>query len=441
MCLGALVAKCIAITYKKVIIKALKAFIAFKQIVAIILGEFGIRQYLMKLNTITNRYIVREMLAPFSINMLVFTFLFLMTEMVDITDWIINYNLDLLAVLKLILFTLPWFLMFIIPMSVMMAVLLTFLRMSNDNEVIAIKSCGLSVYRLLPPVLTFSLFGCFLTAFITLYGVPQSKTALDEMAMRLASSHADIGLKERTFNDAFEGVMLYVTKIDTQNKKLIDIFIEDKRQPDIVSTVVAPEGRLFSDPEAFTFHLLLSNGTIHQTNLKARSATSIEFSTYKLSLDFKKEMDKFENREKHREAMSIKELRQYMEDSESKDKDYYKAKIVLHRRFSIPVACLTMGLIAFPLGIQSKNAKRSFGLVLCLFFFLLYYLLLTVGYGFGEDGIYPPEIGMWVPNLVMGSIGIFLLIQTGRERSLKIMTLVRRVWQFSARIFPFKRSP
>jgi len=235
--------------------------------------------------------------------------------------------------------------------------------------------------------------------------------------------------------------MLYVTKIDTQNKKLIDIFIEDKRQPDIVSTVVAPEGRLFSDPEAFTFHLLLSNGTIHQTNLKARSATSIEFSTYKLSLDFKKEMDKFENREKHREAMSIKELRQYMEDSESKDKDYYKAKIVLHRRFSIPVACLTMGLIAFPLGIQSKNAKRSFGLVLCLFFFLLYYLLLTVGYGFGEDGIYPPEIGMWVPNLVMGSIGIFLLIQTGRERSLKIMTLVRRVWQFSARIFPFKRSP
>jgi len=329
----------------------------------------------MKLNTITNRYIIKEMLAPFSINLLVFTFLFLMTEMVEITDWIVNYNLNLLAVLQIIIFTLPWFLMFIIPMSVMMAVLLTFLRMSNDNEIVALKSCGLSVYRLLPPVLTFALLGCLLTALITLYGVPQSKTALDEMAMRLASSHADIGLKERTFNDAFKDVMLYVSRIDTQNKKLIDIFIEDKRQPDIISTVVAPEGRLVSESGKFIFHLLLSNGTIHQTNLKERSATSIQFATYKLSLDFKKEMDDFEDREKHREAMSIKELRQYMEDrasKEGKDQDYYKVKIVLHRRFSIPLACLAMGLVAFPLGIQSKSAKRSFGLVLCLFFFLLY---------------------------------------------------------------------
>ncbi len=393
----------------------------------------------MKLNTITNRYIIKEMLAPFSINMLVFIFLFLMTEMIEITDWIVNYNLNILAVLKIIVFTLPWFLMFIIPMSVMMAVLLTFLRMSNDNEIIAIKSCGLSVYRLLPPVLVFALFGCLLTAFITLYGVPQSKTALEEMAMRLAASHVDIGLKERTFNDAFKDVMLYVNKIDTQNKKLIDIFIEDKRQPDIVSTVVAPKGQLFSEPGKFIFHLLLFNGTIHQTNLKERSATSIQFDTYKLSLDFKNEMDKHKNRDKHREAMSIRELHQYMENRANKDVDYYKAKLVLHRRFAIPVACLAMGLIAFPLGIQSKNAKRSFGLILCLFFFLLYYLLLTVGYGFGEDGIYPPEIGMWVPNFVMGSIGLFLLIQTGRERSLKIASFVRRVRQLFAIIVPSKR--
>ena len=382
------------------------------------------------------------MLAPFSINLLVFTFLFLMTEMVEITDWIVNYNLKILAVLAIILFTLPWFLMFIIPMSVMMAVLLTFLRLSSDNEIVALKSCGLSVYRLLPPVLLFAWFGCLLTAFITLYGVPQSKTALEEMAMRLAASNVDIGLKERTFNDAFKDVMLYVTKIDTQNKKLIDIFIEDKRQPDIISTVVAPEGRLVSEPGKFIFHLLLSNGTIHQTNLKERSATSIQFATYKLSLDFKKEMDDFEDREKHREAMSIKELRQYMEDrasKEGKDQDYYKVKIVLHRRFSIPLACLAMGLVAFPLGIQSKSAKRSFGLVLCLFFFLLYYLLLTIGYGFGEDGVYPPEVGMWVPNFVMGGIGLFLLIQTGRERSLKIVAFFQRVRQIIAKMVPSKR--
>ena len=53
----------------------------------------------MKTNTITSRYIIREMLGPFSVNLLVFTFLFLMTKMIDITDWIVNYSLDLMDVL------------------------------------------------------------------------------------------------------------------------------------------------------------------------------------------------------------------------------------------------------------------------------------------------------------------------------------------------------
>jgi lipopolysaccharide export system permease protein len=387
----------------------------------------------MKTNTITNRYIIREMLGPFSINMLVFTFLFLMTQMIEITNWIVNFNLSILDVLTIILFTLPWFLMFIIPMSVMMAILLTFLRLSGDNEIVALKSCGMSIYRLLPPVLAFAAIGGVLTAFVTLYAVPNARTALEKLALRLAASNVDIGLKERTFNNSFKDVTLYVSKIDIQNQKLIDIFIEDKRQAEIVSTVVAPEGKIFSEPENYVFHLLLSNGSIHQTNLNQRSATSIQFDTYKLSLDLKKEMEEYDENDKHREEMSIAELRRYIATSPEKDEDYYKIKIVLHRRFSIPIACLTMGLLAFPLGIQSKTTKRSFGLILCLFFFLLYYLLLTAGYAFGEDGSYPPEVGMWLPNAVMGCIGLFFLIQTGRERSLKIELLARYIQRLFAR--------
>jgi lipopolysaccharide export system permease protein len=73
----------------------------------------------MKLNSIIHRYVLKEMLAPFSINVLVFTFLFLMTELIKITNWIVNYNLSIFSVLTLIFFSMPWFLMFIIPMSVM----------------------------------------------------------------------------------------------------------------------------------------------------------------------------------------------------------------------------------------------------------------------------------------------------------------------------------
>jgi lipopolysaccharide export system permease protein len=387
----------------------------------------------MKVNSIVNRHILKEMLAPFSINVLVFTFLFLMTRMIDITNWIVNYSLGIGAVFMLILFTMPWFLMFIIPMSVMLAVVLTFLRLSGDNEIVALKSCGLSVYGLLPPVLIFSFIGSLLTIFIALYGVPRAKSALEDMALRVAASNVDIGLKERTFNDAFKGVMLYVNKINLKDKKLIDIFVEDKRKPDIVSTVVAPEGRLLSEPDKFIFHLALTNGTIHQTNLQERSATSIRFDTYNLSLDLQKELKGIEGRRKSREEMSIAELRKVMHDSPGKDPQYYDAQIILHRRFSIPVACMALGLLAFPLGLQSKSRKRSYGLILCLFFFLLYYLMLTAGYAFGENGTYPPVLGMWLPNLVMASIGLYYIRQAAKERSLKIDLFVQRVYQSLSR--------
>ena len=387
----------------------------------------------MKLMSITNRYILKEMLPPFCINVLVFSFLFIMTRMVEITNWVVNYNLNLWSVLELIGYMMPWFLMFICPMSVMMATLLTFLRMSSDNEIVALKSCGLSIYGLLPPVLLAGAAGCLLTGWITLYAVPLAKTGLEDMAIKVASSNIDIGLKERTFNDAFKNVMIYVNRIDLKDRKLIDVFIEDKRRQDVISTVVAPEGRLYSEPEKLMYHLVLFNGTIHQTNRKDHSANSISFNTYQLSLGLEKELSDGKKRYKRRQEMSTTELRQYIADRPEKDEDYYDAQIILHRRFAIPVACLALSLVAFPLGIQTKTAKRSYGLILCLFFFLLYYLMLTAGYAFGENGAYPPVIGMWLPNVVMGGLGLYFLFQTGRERNLMIEYVVRRIQKFFAR--------
>lgn len=395
----------------------------------------------MKLNSITNRYILKEMLIPFSINIFIFAFLFLMTEMIEIANWIVNYNLSLWAVLTLVLYTLPSFLIFIIPMSVMLAILLTFLRLSSDNEIVAIKSCGMSIYGLLPPVLLFALFGFVLTSFMTLYGAPRSKASLEEMALKVATTNLDIGLKERTFNDTFEGVMLYVNEIDIKSKKLIDVFIEDKRQPDVVSTVIAPAGRLIGEPEKYLYHLLLSNGTIHQTNLKEHSANAIQFNTYTLSLNFEDQVANAAKRQKKRDEMSGTELRRYIEHMKDRDVEAYnKAKITMHRRYSIPAACLALGLLAFPLGIQSQTTPRSFGLILCLFFFFVYYLLLTAGYSFGKSGAYPPVVGMWLPNFVMTGIGLFFLFQTARDRSLKLDLLAKRIQLILDRFRRVKRS-
>ena len=105
----------------------------------------------------------------------------------------------------------------------------------------------------------------------------------------------------------------------------------------------------------------------------------------------------------------------------------------LHKKFSISFACFTLGILSVSLGIQSRSSKKSYGLVLGLVFFLIYYLLLSFGLVFGETGAYPPVIGMWVPNYIMGGLGLYLLFRTANERSVKIDFLVFFTKKFTIR--------
>jgi len=372
----------------------------------------------MKMNSVTNRYILIELLPPFFINVGFLLFIFLMTNILDITNYIVNYKIGVTVVLSMLLFSMPQFLQFVIPMSVMLAVLLTFMRMSGDNEVIALKASGFSIYKLLPPVVLFCAGGALLTMFLTIYGIPWGNLSLRLLTTSVAASSFEIGLKERTFNDNFKDVMLYVSKINAGNKELVDVFIEDRRNEEMVSTIVSSRGKLFSSPENLYFRLRLWDGTINQVDIKNRSVNSIQFDTYDVRLSIKDLIQGTGNQRKSRKEMSLDEMRDFISASEKKDRAYYKILLDFHKKFSIPLASVVLGLIAVPLGIQSEVRKRSPGLAFGLGFFLFYYVLLTIGTGLGKSGKLPPLIGMWMPNLVMGTIAAIFIYRAGREKSL-----------------------
>ena len=374
----------------------------------------------MKINSIINRYLFKEMMLPFVINLVFFSFIFLMTKILDITNLIVNYKMSMVTVLLILLYSLPFFLSFVIPMSVMMAVLLTFIRLSNDKELVALKAGGVSIYGLMPPVLVFCIMGAVLSCFITISGIPWGTVSMKELTFQLAASHVDAGLKERTFNDSFKDVMLYINKIDLKKKVLRDVFIEDKRSQNIVSTVMAPKGRMFAEPDKLVFHLKLYKGTINQVNLENRSAHSINFDSYDVNLDFKKSLMVSRDGPKDEEEMSFGELREYLKAYPKKNEQYYMVLMELHKKFSIPFACVALGILAVPLGIQTESAKQSTGLGLGIVFFLIYYIMLSAGFVFGEAGVYPPVVGMWVPNITLGGLGLFLLVRSANDRSLKI---------------------
>ena len=381
----------------------------------------------MKITSIINRYILKEFLAPFAVNVSFFTFIFLMAELIQITNWIVNYSINLTTVLRMILYQIPFLLIFVLPISVMITILLTFLRLSNENEILAMKSGGISIYALLAPVFAFCFIGFVLTMMMSVYGQSRGRAALRELTREVVSSNITIGLTERTFNENFANVVVYVNEIDPQNRTLKDVFIEDRRQPDQDNTVVAPRGEVFNDPQHAVSHLILFNGTIFQVDLKDKVAHSTNFERYDIRLETKKTPSNIEEDSQHPKAMSTGDLYRLVKTANADNELYFRALVELHRRFALPFGCFALGLLAVPLGVQSKTAKRSFGIFLALLFYLFYYLLMSAGKIYGETGAYPPAIGMWLPNFVIGGLAVYFLIRTANERTLKVDVIYSRL--------------
>jgi len=369
----------------------------------------------MKAFNIINRYIFMELLSPFFISLFFLTFVFLMTRIPEMTNMVVNYNADILSIGLMIVYTLPRFLEFTIPMSVMISILLTFMRMAGDNEIVALKGAGVSLYKLLPTVVVFCFLGVFLTMCVTVFGVSWGKLSVKKTTIELARTSIDAALQARQFNSELEDVMIYVAHVDMKTKELKDVFIEDRRTRGVVSISIAPSGRLirFKDKNIYTIRLY--DGVINQVDVDNNSVTSLEFGDYDINIDLNSLNKARRKISKNLDERNLVDLIQFIR-SGIKDKSYLnEALMELHEKFSVPFACLSLGILAFPLGIQSASLRKSSGFSLGISFFLFYYFLLAAGWSAGETGNYPPILGMWLPNVIMGGVGIFFLIKNAKE--------------------------
>lgn len=387
-------------------------------------------------------YLFFEFVPPFAISTFFLTSVFLMTRIPDIMNMVVNYNAGITNILLLISYTLPRFMEFTIPMSAMISVLLTIMRMSEENEIIALKGAGMSLYRLLPPVLIFSVITLLLTMWVTVYGIPKGKLALKVKTIELARSSIDAALQERQFNSQLDGVMIYVAHVDMGTRDLTDVFIEDRRTADMVSISTAPRGRLVRQGDQDVYTIRLYDGMINQVNVQDHSVTNINFRHYDINIDLIAMQKKGPAAvRKDFDEMSLHELVQRIRIGFKTPEMESEARLVLHEKFSIPFACLALGLLAFPLGVQSIFLRKSNSFSMGIGFFLLYYLLLAIGWSGGEAGHYPPVIAMWLPNVVMGGAGIFLLVRNAEERPVRLPLWIQNfpaavVVRFRKRIKP-----
>src|SRR6185295_105196 len=143
---------------------------------------------------IIDRYIWKELIAPFFLGMIIGTFLLLIDRIFDMMDLIINKGVPVHLVTLLFLYLLPSILVLTIPIGVLFAILVAFGRLSSDMEIVALKACGVSPLRLLWPVLAFGLAITGVTAYLMIDSVPRSNYAFKSLVFDIIRTQASVGL-------------------------------------------------------------------------------------------------------------------------------------------------------------------------------------------------------------------------------------------------------
>ncbi len=364
-------------------------------------------------------YIFREILHIFLISLLVFTIVLLMDKILKLIEWIVSRGASITLILKLLLYLSPSFLVFTIPMALIVATLLSFGRLSSDNEVTAFKASGVSLYQLYVPVGVFSIGAYILSALLVFYGLPWGNRGVYEVFFQMAQSKATLEIQERVFNDAFDGLVLYVDKVPTSGEKMEGILIYDEREKGRYDTIFAREGFVANNPKTQEVMLKLLDGDIHRFEPNNDLFQKIHFQSYDLKLELAGAMKAFSGRKLKDRETSIEDMKARIARMRQKGLDTSSEEMEIHKRYAVPFVCLIFGLMGVPLGIQSRRSGRSNGFVFSLLIILAYYVSLIGAEIFVADHTLPPWLAGWFPNFMFGTLAVYLMIKAGRESPFK----------------------
>ena len=360
-------------------------------------------------------YIFKEMIPNFTTSLIVFTFLVLGGRILQLAEWMVNHGIRLSQVLLIALYTLPYVLFFTLPMATLLASLIAFSRLNEDNEITALKSSGISLRQIMPPVVTFSIISYLFASFVALYLFPIGNYSMAKLLFEIARSNTSIGIKQGIFNESFANIVLYVNHISAHDHIMEGVFIFDERDPTLSNTIIAQQGRISSNPKQMSFNLHLTDGSIFMVGKDLDSSRTLQFKSYDLIIQPSDMMSKFSSRRKGKEEMSISELRDQLKKSKKGTIRHNILIRELHKKFSIPSAALLLGLIGLPLGLMMRAKGRSWGITLSIVIFIIYYILITGADSLVKAGTLNPVLAVWTPNTLLAVTTFMLLWRAARN--------------------------
>ncbi|UCC38877.1 MAG: LptF/LptG family permease [Candidatus Aminicenantes bacterium] len=396
-----------------------------------------------------DRYVIKEIVPPFLIGILIFTFVLLMNQILQLSEIFITRGVSFKAVVEIFVYLIPAVLAFTVPMAVLTGILAGLSRLSSDSEIIALKTLGISYKRLLRPVLIFSLGGWLIASYLTLYLAPRSNYKWVQSLSQSVLAKVQFKINPREFNESIPNMVLFIQDI-TQDNNWENIFVYFSDPPEEPRVILAKKGKLNFYPEIKRATLELLDGSLHSYALatpEKYSVTSFQrlvedinveglFSSIsaergvrekdikELFSEIKVIKEDLEKKKKELEEMNEMALKtedaRYAEASfaySRKRKDHISHWVEVHKKFAFPFACLIFGILGLPLGVSTKKGGRTSGFTVSLGIILLYYVLITAGEKMAMDAKLSPWLGIWGPNILLIVIAFYLFINALKESS------------------------
>jgi len=382
---------------------------------------------------IIQKYIFSLFLPPLFFALVVLSFILLKNRLFILADLLIKKGIKFTLVLEVATYSLPFVITYITPLAIMVAGVMTYGKLSQDNELIAIKTSGINLLRLLIPTFLFSLLLSFFMVFFNGFLLPESEHKLRNLLLDLARKKPAVKIREGVFMNEFGEWTIYIGSVQSREGKISDIFLFRKGGESPLF-ITAPTGLIKSSPDEryFSFHLF--SGEIHEL-VEGNKYRKLQFAEHIVNIPIENELVRREREYRSLSEMSfshllpalkrieeekkgiqkrLKELKKEeafdpikirMKEEEnrlnykSKEKERYAGEF--HKRLSLAFSCLFFFLFGSFLGIVLKRGGMGFAFLATLIFFAFYYILLLAGEHSVENGKMPSYLAMWLPNLLL----------------------------------------
>ena len=341
---------------------------------------------------IIHRTILKELIKNLLVIVFSMSVILFMENFVRMTRLFMGRGADFADIAKLFFYLQPSIFMLSIPMAILISISLTYGRMSTDNEVVVLKGCGMSFLGISRAAVILSVFCFLLLLFNSIYLLPRGMYSFRQTLHETIVKKASMTFEESTFSDMFKDTVIFVKKkVSKDEFKGVFVYKDAEKFLGKPFVIVAQRGTISSDPEEGLMKLSMKNGLIHAAG--EDSSSEISFARYDLVL-----MSGIESVT----ASKPEEIRTLRLWKGRKDDTAWA--IELHRRLSLPFACLIFGILAPALSYKAGKLGRLGGFSLSLVVLISYYMMLVFGKGLAEAGKVSPFIGGWLPDMLFSVI-------------------------------------